>query len=138
MEKEKIKNGFLIVLVSVLASMGTTITSDYTINQAINELDGFYICDSTQQVLEFVRISSTQVTGYPYLESNTGRVICEDSDGTNGQWWALRIYAEKNNINPYDLLIQPIPILARSGNGGWGQQYLCGSEGCKLIESKNG
>ena len=125
--EDKIKKGFLIVLVSVLASMGTTITSDYTVNQAINELDGFYICDSTQQVLEFVRISSTKVTGYPYLESNVGRIICEDLEGVNGQWYTLQDYAILNEIGPYTLLIQPTSPIE-----GWGQQYLCDNIECKL------
>ena len=133
MEKEKIKNGFIIAVIAVITTLGFNVGSDYTINQAISELDGFYICDSTQQVLEFVRISSTKVTGYPYQESNVGRVICEDSDGVNGQWRTLQNYANDNNIDPYDILIQPV----QEEPSGWGQQYLCSNVECKLI-NQNG
>lgn len=123
----KITLAFMISLLSLVASIGSPLLQNYSkteiismnetklyelyssliINTSsnISELTGYYVCNVTGNISKFARVSSTGVTGYPFIESNSGRMYC-GSDNNRGVWQTITEFSENLGINPYDYIIE--------------------------------
>jgi hypothetical protein len=92
----------IIGVIAILAGFGGS--------QLIDEdsLDHTYVCNITEQVGVFSRMSSTMKTGYypdpanPALEKSK---VC-----TNGKWIKLSDYAAMKGVDPMTFLVQEVEL----------------------------
>lgn len=128
-QKIDTKNLLIPFIVALVVSAGVSVT-DKTLFDVKDELDGYYGCVSTGDVGQFVRLSSTQVTAYPYKDSNTGYVRCAE------KWLPLVEYAQKLGVDPYSLLVpkqQEQQLIQDYSTSPEGKRWLCDQVGCKLL-----
>lgn len=94
---QKITYG-LIGIIAMLAGFGGSMILDQ------DTIDHTYVCNVTEQIGTFTRLSSTMKTGYysdPINASIERSKVC-----TNGQWIKLSTYAESKGIDPITFLMQ--------------------------------
>jgi hypothetical protein len=123
-------------IIAILISLGGAGLNG-TFNESADALANYYICDVTQDIGEYARLSSTLYTAYPNEFDSKGYDRC--TDGTNkGTWYGLLAYAEANGLDLNDLIdttepvdpVDPIDPVVPSGEG---EQYECSNSGCVLI-----
>lgn len=123
MISEQAKQNFIVAIIAIFVSGGVSI-ADLTVGDAVNELEGYYVCPLTVDVQQFARLSSSEERGYPYIDSTKGYKDCKR--GTErGVWQPIKEYADSIGLDPYDLLNTP-ESTNQEGNsktGIWGQSY---------------
>lgn len=104
------------------------------ISENFNEFENYYICSSSLETGEFVRLSSTEYTGYPNELNNVGRQYCKDENGVKGKWVSVKKYAEENNLKIEDL-IEPEQDEEPTFTGiRPGDKFTCNSDGCVKVQ----
>lgn len=140
------KDIFTASIVALIVSLGAIVGTQTYSNAFSNELKGYYVCSSTEQLspVKFVRLASTLARGYPYIDSNAGYKDCK-----SGTWTDLIVYANSIGVDPYELIqkaevtvttvVEPVSkpieygqkvgncveIVSQSSGKVWGTSYLC-------------
>ncbi len=149
---DKTKIGALITaIVALIIAGGGELQDQMTVEDAVGELDGYYICDvvGEDSIKEYARLSGTKYTAYPYADSGVGRVYCKAGDGTRGTWHTLSEYAEDLGLSLNELLLQleeepevtepepvdPIELIPFESTPyeGNAPQVKCGQNGCYTV-----
>ena len=121
-------------IIAILISLGGAGLNG-TFNESADALADYYICDVTQDIGEYARLSSTLYTAYPNEFDSKGYDRC--TDGTNkGTWYGLLAYAEANGLNLDDLIDpnepEETPVVPEVP-GATGTQYECNQVECIEI-----
>ena len=135
---------FVTAIIALLLAGGGELQDQMTVQDAVGELDNYYICDviGIESLDEYARLSGTEYTAYPYSDSNVGRKYCKTDEGVKGKWFSLKGYADSLGLDPYQLLdestvvleptptpVDPIPV-EPSAYEGTAKKVKCGQGGC--------
>lgn len=128
MIKEKTTAGIAITALLISLGLGGNILLDNP-----NSLENWYICTSSLETGEFVRLSGTLYTGYPNELDNKDYQRCIDDLGNKGVWESIISYAEENNVDintliPIDDEIEETPKLIQIPNNQ--NKITCIKGGC--------
>lgn len=118
-DKKQIAVGTLgvIGILSLLISGGYYLTDE--------QAKDTYVCELTEQVGIFERLSGSQKTGY-FTENGSEEAERCNEGRTYGQWIQIQEYAEIHNVSIESLLNPPTP----KAEPNKGKQYICNPREC--------
>lgn len=124
--KDKITAG-IIGLVALLVGFGGS--------QMLTEeqIDKAYVCELTEELAIFDRVSDSQKTGY-YTENGSEEAERCNEGYNYGKWIPLREYAEMNNITVDEFLNEENKENKTNPSEYSSSKYKCNSQGCSPIE----
>ena len=117
---DKTKAG-LLGLITILAVFGGTQYLEPS------QLDKTYVCELTEQIGIFDRLSGTSKTGYYFEDGEEKRLACRIGR-TYGKWILIKEYCKDRGINVNDLLNKKIEFNYRPG-----VKYKCSPNGCERM-----
>ena len=102
--EQKITYGIIGLIALLTGFGGSMLLSQDTI-------DHTYVCNVTEQIATFTRLSSTMKTGYYTDPANsydvaTNKTIELSKTCTNGKWIKLADYAKSKGVDPINFLMQ--------------------------------
>lgn len=126
---EQTKQNIIAGIIIILASLGITATPGIL----DNELADYYICDKTDEISEFKGgISGTSYSGYPFTDSRKGATYCGTSED-KGNWIKLNKYAEDNDLDVYELILNQESNKGSTPNIGSGKKEICHPNAIKCV-----